>query len=447
MSHYTEDELELYSIDPAATPDRAALESHLDECEQCRGLLAFIEKIDAALREKLPWILSEEFRNQPTRPAPDELFRLAETIDRERAEARALLPPLLQSPLAFRRAALEKQTALHTSGLVQVLSDTASGLHERQPQFALALADTAISIALTLARRGALRSLGALGVAWKERANALRLLGRFKDADEALTRAEEAFRKDPGTTAHDLATVWFGRATVYMKSERLQEAGELAAAAARNFLEFGDTARYLNALLVRGSVLYLRGDHAAAASVFEEIAAKARERRDRALLARALQNAAASYAEIRQYAQARRYDIEALAIYDELGLETEKVRTGWTLGSIAVAAGDLDEGIRQLDRARGEFEALGLTNDAALARLEMGEALLLADRPEELRELLRDVVMHFTSEGMMRNARIAIAHLHEALAANRVTPELVRQVRVYLERLPANPNAPFDVVQ
>src|SRR5258708_6844584 len=186
MTHYTEEELELFSIDPAAVPDRTGLESHLTDCEDCRRQLAFIEKIDAALRQELPWILSEEFRHQPVRTAPDELFRLAETIDRERAEARALLQPLLQSQLAFRGAALEKQTVLHTSGLVHVLSDTASGLHEREPQFALAVADTAISIALTLARQGILRSLGVLGVAWKERANALRLLGRFKDAEEAL---------------------------------------------------------------------------------------------------------------------------------------------------------------------------------------------------------------------------------------------------------------------
>src|SRR5258707_3280149 len=160
MTHYTEDELELFSIDPAAVPDRTALESHLTDCEDCRRQLAFIEKIDAALRQELPWILSDEFRRQSVRTAPDELFRLAETIDRETAEARARLLESLQSARAFRDAALEKQTALHTSGLVHVLNDAASSLHEKQPQFALTIADTAIAIGQALVNNGRLRSPG-----------------------------------------------------------------------------------------------------------------------------------------------------------------------------------------------------------------------------------------------------------------------------------------------
>jgi hypothetical protein len=49
----------------------------------------------------------------------------------------------------------------------------------------------------------------------------------------------------------------------------------------------------------------------------------------------------------------------------------------------------------------------------------------------------------FESERMERNARLALAYLHEALAAGTATPSIVRYVRAYLEELPAAPDRVF----
>lgn len=75
--------------------------------------------------------------------------------------------------------------------------------------------------------------------------------------------------------------------------------------------------------------------------------------------------------------------------------------------------------------------------------MQLGEVLLAIGRPETVPLLLRDVVVTFASEGMMRNARIALAFLKEAIEQNRLTPDLIRHVRKYIEHIPSHPSVRF----
>jgi hypothetical protein len=56
-------------------------------------------------------------------------------------------------------------------------------------------------------------------------------------------------------------------------------------------------------------------------------------------------------------------------------------------------------------------------------------------------------MIRFESEDMMKNARLALAYVHEALARGRATTELIQHVRTYLELLPANPAAGYLPLQ
>jgi hypothetical protein len=75
--------------------------------------------------------------------------------------------------------------------------------------------------------------------------------------------------------------------------------------------------------------------------------------------------------------------------------------------------------------------------------MQLAEALLRAGRPETVPDLLRSLVVSFASEGMMRNARIALAYLHDAMEQNRLNADLVRHVRTYIEQLPFQRNTAF----
>ncbi len=84
-----------------------------------------------------------------------------------------------------------------------------------------------------------------------------------------------------------------------------------------------------------------------------------------------------------------------------------------------------------------------MTNEANIAALRSAAAHLALGMTEAVEPLTRDLVFTFASEGMIRNSRIALAYLNEALASKRATPAIIEFVREYLEYLPARPSRPF----
>ena len=73
--------------------------------------------------------------------------------------------------------------------------------------------------------------------------------------------------------------------------------------------------------------------------------------------------------------------------------------------------------------------------------------LLAAEKPERVPELCRAITLTFSSEGMMRNAKKALAYLAEAVTSGDATPEAVRHVRAFLEHLSEHPNEEFQQIQ
>jgi tetratricopeptide (TPR) repeat protein len=443
VRHYTDEELADYAFAPTTFVELAEVEAHLAECADCRGRLAFVNKIDGALRESIAWEIGDDIRTEIAPPPSKTLQAHAWQVDEERMQAHGELGPLLASPLRFRNERVERDPKYQTAGAVVVLYETAKELQEKQPQFALLVANAAVSLASKLALTGALRSMLRLGRAYLEQGRTLFVMGRYRDAEESLDQAEQAYDLDDDTTGWDLATVWLIRANVFVESERLSEARILATAAARQFRIFGDTFLYLNAQLLLAGVLFMEGEYRASAHAAEDVLRQSRARGDALLMGRALQNCGEAYLLLREYERAIPYYLEAYAIWDELGLEAERIRTNWSLATVETETGETESGIRRLDQTYRAFEALGIVNDAALARLPLAEVLLSVWRAEAVPDLLRNLVVSFASDGMMRNARIALAYLNEAVEQNRVSAGLIRHVRSYIERIPLQPTARF----
>jgi tetratricopeptide (TPR) repeat protein len=441
MKHYTEDDLARYAFDPAAFEARAELEEHLPRCSSCRETVEFIRTLDGALSDQTPWAVTEEFSD--AQPLPKSLSELAGRIQDEQADARTWLMPLLDSLDTFRSAQIEDDPTFHTPGVVRVLGEAAEKLRQKQPLFALALADAGIAIGTKLAKQEALRSASYLGDVWKERAVALTLIGRFRDAEAAAANAEEHYKSDPLATEHDLAIVQIVRANLCVETDRLDEAEALAASAAYRFRSFGDTERFLSARILQGNIHYTRRDYRTAAVLYEELISVARNAKLDIVLARALANAGESRACLAEYEAAQRHFAEAYELWQELGHETDRVRANWSLANIRLNTGNIDDAINGFTAVYRDYEALGVINDAALARLQLAEALLIADRSSEVPDLLNNVVMNFSAEGLTRNANTALAYVREAIAAGALEPELIRDVRLYLQDLPFSPDRAF----
>lgn len=445
MSHYTEDELSAYALRPDAIDDREGVEQHVAACGDCRNTLDVIEAFDVALHDPLPWEMSESIPVR--REAPPALLDHARAIAAADARARELVMPLVDSVIRFRAARIDDDRRFHTLAVIRLLCKVANGMHERQPQFGLVLADTALNIADKLPANLQEQSAWYVGTAWKERANALRYLGRFKEADEALDRAEEAFESDDHVEPFDLAIVQYVRATLYCQMERFEEAVSLGQSAAETFHLYGDTRRYLSALLVEGLGYYSANRDHESVQIMERVATLARSARETDLLGRALLNAANSYTRLRDYGKATAYYADAISVMDDLDLPTESARLKWAMGALNIEQGEYESGIKGLDRSRIQLQQLGMSNDAALATLDLVAGLLAAEQPERVPELCRAITLTFSSEGMMRNAKKALAYLTEAVTSGDATPEAVRHVRAFLDQLPEHPHEEFQQIQ
>lgn len=431
VRHYTHEELRVHLV----TPD-PAITDHVESCDECREAVAFMAEFEAALADPMVWEAAEALQ-QPSGVRSEHL-KAARLLEEEDRQATQLLTPALVSIGAFREHEVDVRGRYRSAAAVRVLAREAKRVRDSSPKFASLLAKTALTIAgkLTSPVRAVV-----LGSAWLELGIAVAMLGQYRESEDALRHAEEAF--EVGGNRWDLATVWLSRANVFSETERFEEALDLSARAADVFLaDYGDMGRYLRASLVRGTVLYFRRQYAESISIFESMLPAAASIHDPLTEARALHNAANSYAGAGQIEIATEYYTRALALWDQLGSDAEQARTRWALAAIDVARGQWELGYEGLEHARRELAALGLATDEALVRLEMAEALILLDRSREVPDLLAGIAVQFASEGMMRNAKLALAWLAEG---NRRTPtrEELRHVRDYLARLPTRPSERF----
>lgn len=440
MTHYDDATLGAYVLDPLLVEDAAELETHLRACAQCSAVVDELRTLDATMREPEVWSEVDATRVR-SEQLVEALALRASIVDEDRAAA-GMLAHYLRSPLRFRGADISAQSRFWSAGVVRVLCSAAHTMHEKQPRFSHDVATEAWRIAQHLPKEHPSRALCA-GMALRERAIALRYLGRFAEALDALAAAETLVQGTPAADAFDRALIWANRATVYMESERPREAIPLAQEAARVFRDYHDTDREIATVMVEACCHVLSGAPSRAVEGFERVIAAGRARGDNVTLVRGLHNAAVAHADLRDLDRATTYYAEAMALYDELDLPTEKTRARWGLASALVVAGELQAGIAGLAAARKELAALGLTNDAALATFEWAEARLAAGLPEGVVEACRAIVVTFGSERMERNARMALAYLNEALRKGTLTPKIVRHVREYLRDLPSEPERAF----
>jgi tetratricopeptide (TPR) repeat protein len=439
--HYDETALQDYLDDPEDYPSRDALELHVAGCPPCGALLNELRAFDAALSSGAVWELGGG-SDEP----PEAIRQLADRLAQEDAEAAELLSPLVASPASFRRANVAAIPAMRTAGVVRKLCEESRSLRERQPMHALVVADAAIAISdqLTAARYPQALVDELRGDAWHERGNVLRYLGRHGEALDALDIAERAYSASP-VAVYWTAIVEYSRAVVFVETEKLDDALRLARKSARIFRQFGEDERYVHAKILEAAVLFDRSRYREARELFLAQVPMARNVGDAATLARLYLNIANCQLRLDELQSADVYFARALSLYEALGLETERIRTRWSIGCLRIAAGEVADGLARLREARREFEEIGARTDAALVTLDIAEALLAggsADGAREAAELCAGLVKSFAAVGMTGNALTALGFLQEAFAAGAVTPQLVRHVREYLEGHPDH-EAPF----
>lgn len=437
--HYDEDVLIDYLISPDEFEQREGIEQHLSACSSCRSVTEDFTQFSQELSNPEVWEredLSSALARADERKV-EEFANYAARLQEERDAANGHLNSLLQVEPPFRATMIELSPELWNAGVVHELCERAYQILEQSPAESVELSKLAISISERLKPGSYATStiLHLRGRAWKEHGLALRWVNRYDEAVHALDQAEQNFSQET-ISDFDLAMVAYVRAQVFFELGRLSEALLLLEKCTRVFADFGHQKRYLLSRLVEGAIRYKSGDIRAARQTWTELVKPAQAARDLATLGPLLHNIGNACLELGETDEAGSYLLQAISIFEELGLKSEAVRGRWTIGRLVAASGRLDDALRRLRQVQEELESLEMLGDAGLAALDIVEILLRTEQSSEASVICRYLVERFTRAGMSDNAVAALSYLREALAAGKATPKLATHVRTYLAELP-----------
>jgi tetratricopeptide (TPR) repeat protein len=442
MTHIDEELLAEYILSLEDGRDFPDVAAHLRGCEECRTRSRALSAFFETLTDRGTWQAVQDFADASEEERA--ILAFAARSKEEYAEAHAALSPVLKDPVAFVRERVERQEQYRTGGAVRVLAETANGMCERNPIHARNLAEAAIAIAGQLpeaAYRGdSVRLLRML--AWKERANAMRFLGEYPAALDALDHAEREIAH-LGKHAYELASLAYIRASVLMYTDRLTEATQKAAESAEIFAAYGDVQWWARARSVEAGVLFYRSEFADAARAFEQLVAYAIDRGDEVEAARQSYNLATCHLELGDATQAGPLLLDARRLFVQCGMQTWVLRADWKIGVLSRVVGRFDESIAQFRFTRKTAEEFSLPAEAAHITLDLVESLLIVERLREVPALCGEVSRYFRRAGKLRQALTAAAFLREAATDGTIRVATVQHVRKFVRELERRPQLVF----
>lgn len=442
LDHPRDHVLSTYALDRTLVADPDKLEAHLAGCEGCTERLKEIRAFDALLAEPESW--PDFDRTAPAHMAPI-LFEAAARARREDAEAEALLKALLTaSPEAFVWADLPSKPQYFTAGVVRWLAAAAESAWNTTPRHSLNIADTAIALAgsLPVDTYTDIELAAAHGVAWKQRANALRHLGKHGDALDSLALAERFYRALP-RPEYDLASISFIRGTIYFEQQRYDIAEVHADAAAVAFKHLGQTDRLQHARHLLASIAFEMQMIDRAEDIFRSIYEHFRAANDLLWIARGEQALGNCAIERTDFVTADRLLRSALGRFRILNATSSAVRCSWALALIPARSGSMRVAAPRLREVRDAFVELGAACDAALVTLDLLEVLARMGNSREARREAAHVVTIFREAGMLTGALTAATFLKRTATAPELLLSAIAHVRKFFRLIEYQPDLAF----
>jgi tetratricopeptide (TPR) repeat protein len=438
MAHLTEEELAEYAFDPDAVSNRQEIEAHVADCPQCSSSLTFIRSVDDGLADPDAWAMADPDEDGKREEMRE---RAAETAA-EDEQAAELLAGLLGNAARTIWADLGSHEQYRTAGVARRLIGAANDACEREPLEALTFADAAIDVAERIAHYPAPVLHDLRGTAWKERANALRLLGQYDAALEALNHAEHEYRKVPSAPLGP-AIVNYVRGVIAYERRELTVASDLFVTSATVCESIGEIDRYMRARHYMANVLVAQQDVRGAKVIYEQILAWAEARNDLKWIARESNTLGRCAYELRNLSAAVQYFHQSTQAFRALGLSSEAARPEWGLALVVLASGKPADALKRFGAVREQFHKRAMAGDEALVVLDMMDALYALDRGPEIVTLASEVLQAFAEAGMLTSALTAFAYLKEASRRGAVKPRQVEYVRQFLGRLEREPALSF----
>jgi hypothetical protein len=371
-----------------------------------------------------------------------------------RAEAARLLPELRELPADLLAGELEARPELRTMGMMEALLGVAA---RAAPDRAHELTAIVVSFAARVPLFGIDVMVEATlhrqlqAQAWREHARALHAIRRPAEARAAIARSRALFECDPGSEWFE-ATVHLVEAPILYERGARAEAIGLVHAAAMQFAMHSDHERYVDACVLESSMHCTAGRRDAAAEVWLDMAATARQRGDSALTALITSKLAQFELHCGSAEEASRLFSSVVGALDAAGHTREAIQARRNLAQAVAARGRLHDAISELYKSRAELLAHDAGADpraddpiteAAVVSADILELLHAANRRGELARFTETLAPTFADAGLPPHAMAAFHYLRDSAAHDTLTPEDIALVRSYFEDLHQQPNAPF----
>lgn len=429
--HITETVLEAYKRGDISSEIllRRTLRHLQQKCETCyKEIFRWRRtRVSTSLRHLLQVITEEEF------PTEDE---------RERADAdlKTLIPLEVSERVRKVRRALSR---FRSPLLARSLIQEAVGELAHDPDEASNLVELAFAILEHGQTSGFRREVRAYGLAVK--AMLMKLEGELGGAVRLF---EEARRVAP---RHGIVDLVLAGEIDYLEGALLKDRRELARAeellkkSLTSFCIVGDIVRQARSYLVLSAVRFHsnRFDEAVADSkrVLELVP------EHKAYRAFATHNISLFLAESGRSEEAARRLKKYQSRYEEAkGVwRTYDLHFHWLAGKIAYGLGRYDQSEVHLTKARDGLLERGTTYDAILTCLDLALVYDATGRHEDLMELTRMISGELARKSLHKESVVAITLFLKAVAKQRVSDELVREIGRFLEFSRTDPTLKCDI--
>ena len=274
-------------------------------------------------------------------------------------------------------------------------------------------------------------------------ANALRVQGDLRGAEETFDRSDELWHAGAGCQIQLLeeSRRLDLKASLRRDQRRLPEALELLDRA----LAADERGAYTGHLLIkRAKTFEEMGELEAAIAVLQEAEPFTQSEKDPRLFLCLKHNLADYLSQARRYEEAASLLPEVTAICTRLGNELDRIRLRWVEGRIADGLGKTGQAIEILSQVRGDFAARGMDYDTALVSLELATIFAREGRADSVKALARHMAPIFQAQGVHREALAALALFRQAAESEEVTADLARRLLEYLHRARQDPKLRFE---
>lgn len=322
--------------------------------------------------------------------------------------------------------------------LVKRLVEASHGCRYENPARMLQLAHLArlaagVCKVETTGSRAKLADLQAQG--WRQYGNALRISGRIREAEEALTQADRLCAEGTGDPPLR-AILYEDTASLRIFQRRFAEAIGLAEGASCIYRELGEIQGNASALVRKAIALLYSGEAEAAVRTLNQAIPLIDQQGDPHLLFAACHNLICCYIDLGRPEQALSIYFEARDLYREFNDSLISLRAGWQEGQLLRDLGHLRAAEESLLRARQGFLDRDLSYEAALVSLDLAAVYLKLDETESLQRTVSEMVPIFKALGVDREALAALLQLQKAADQSRQSYQLIRFLNTRLEQLP-----------